>query len=108
MITFVNCTTHEINVYNGQTLVATFPPSGMVTRVSTFPSEVTTLYGGIQLFVNAYGPIVDLPAQKENTMYIVSAMVRSASSRTDLVSPGESIRNEQGQPIGCLGFVINP
>lgn len=104
---FVNCTPHAINVYNGETLVATFPPSGTVTRVSTFPQLIATL-GSIQLFVNQYGPIVDLPAQEKNVMYIVSAMVRSASSRTDIVSPGELVRNEQGQPIGCQGFTINP
>ena len=48
--------------------------------------------------------IGDFPDQKENTIYIVSKIFRDGFDRPDLWSPGKLVRNEQGQPIGCIGL----
>lgn len=41
-------------------------------------------------------------------VFIVSTLVRLAHpERRDLASPGELVRNEAGQPIGCRGLIVN-
>jgi hypothetical protein len=100
----LNLTPHEINeVESGKA----FKPSGVVARVSVTFIKVQE-FGGIPIFVPQYGEVKDLRDQEEDTMLIVSAMVRLAMpQRDDLVSPGELVRNGAGQPIGCRGFVWN-
>lgn len=106
---FINLTPHVVNIYDGETLIVTLPPSGTVARVSTDAIRVDTVEG-VPIYVNRYGPIVDLPEPAEGafTLYVVSAFVRSTTSRRDVASPGELKRNDAGQPVGCVGLVVNP
>jgi len=61
---------------------------------------------GIPLFSRAFGEVIGLPAPAEGVLLIVSALVADASpDRLDLVSPGELVRDDKGQPVGCKGFV---
>ena len=61
--------------------------------------------GLIELYKPTYGEVMGLPDPKPNTVYVVSGMVNSATpERTDVVSPGEQLRDEEGRPIGCIGF----
>lgn len=63
---------------------------------------------GIDIYEVVYGEITGLPEYVEGVFYVVSAMVRQAlPERKDLLSPGQLIRNEEGQPVGCLGLVRN-
>jgi len=108
---YINCTPHTINVFapeNGEQIMAV-DPSGAVARV-----EVQPIYcsiddaTGIVYFTQNIGEIINLPEPEDDTMYIVSAQVRLAlPGRLDLASPGEEIRNEAGQPIGCIGLYVN-
>lgn len=64
----------------------------------------------IQIFKPEYGEVTGLPQWREGVFYIVSRMVydavRSANKiRTDLLVPGEPVRDDAGRVIGCKGFV---
>lgn len=100
---FINLTPHAItDALTG----ASFPPSGEVARVAaTFTPAGEA--GGVQLFRRTFGEVAGLPAPQDGVLFIVSALVADAAKgRTDLVSPGELVRNADGQPIGCKGFVV--
>lgn len=107
----LNRTEHDVKVYN--TVGAIIPDKvlekyhGEPIRVSCESRKVDTIEG-VDIYENVYGEVTGLPEFKEGVYYVVSAMVRQAlPHRKDLLSPGQLIRNEQGQPIGCLGLVRN-
>ena len=112
---FVNLTPHEINMYDpsGESLIATFPPSGVVARVNEESSfyqrgifkfskkEYTSLYFSDPNFV------------LDTEMYnIVSTFCMNAVPEKDrgvvFVSPDTGpdsvIRDSDGKIIGVRGF----
>jgi hypothetical protein len=100
---FINCTPHTINeAITGQQ----FRTSGTIARVDV-ASKIVDIIEDISIYENAYGSLVDLPEPIDNVLFIVSGLVLEAAkllNRTDCVSPGELVRNSEGQPIGCKGF----
>lgn len=102
MVKFVNLTPHEIME---TTTGLRFPSSGLLARVSVEYMKNGEI-NGIPLFEAQYGEVEGLPEPKRGTVYIVSSLVLDAvkGKRDDIVAPGELVRNEEGQPIGCLGF----
>lgn len=102
-----NLTPHQINVhYDGQQI--SFGKTETIARVSVSKELVGTV-GGIPTYKTTYGKVEGLPDETEGVYYIVSAMVLNHPelvNRKDLLSPGELIRDENGQPIGCNGFNI--
>ena len=101
MSTFINLTPHNIcEVTTGLSL----PPSGVVARVAV-SNTVVDVINGVEIYATTYGDVVDLPEPQLGVYYIVSGMVLAARpDRKDLLAPGELVRNDQGQPIGCRGF----
>lgn len=102
----VNLTPHAIAVYSadGATLLLSVQPSGNVARVTVSRAE-TARIGEIPVFASVVGAVTGLPEKADNTVYIVSALVRLAvTTRLDVFSPGELIRDANGQPIGCRGL----
>ena len=76
--------------------MVTFAPSGAVAKVSATYVE-DCLIGGISIGHTQYGSVVDLPEEKEGTLYIVSSVVRCAlPDRKDLVSPTNTVRDSGG------------
>lgn len=76
----------------------TFEPSGLIAEVSMETSEPEN---GIA--IQKFGKITGLPAPKEGTFYIVSALVAERAAvegRDDVVSPAtrdpRCVRNEKG------------
>jgi hypothetical protein hcinC1_00210 len=107
----LNRTEHSVKIFN--TIGIETPDMvleqyhGEPIRVSCESRKVDVVEG-IDIYENIYGEVTGLPEFKEGVYYVVSAMVRQAlPHRRDLLSPGQLIRNEQGQPIGCLGLVRN-
>ena len=99
----INLTPHKIKeVETG----AVFPVSGLVARVD-FETRKAGNIGDIALYKRAYGQPVGIPKSQAGVIYIVSNMVLNAlnGSRKDVVAPGELIRNSEGNPTGCIGFV---
>lgn len=103
----INLTPHELNIYSeGRVLAATVPPSGTVARVAVNRVRVGVGPHAVPLFKALYGTVEGLPAPAEGTIYVVSGLVRSAlgEERLDVWQPGELLRNEAGQPVGCVGL----
>ena len=115
----INLTPHTINVQNETGDFVAFPPSGKVARVSAqltpvnvaeYGEKITELAFGERFLVSSqeFGAVTGLPEPEYGVLYLVSGLVRQAvPHRFDVLSPGELIRNEAGQPIGCDGFTVN-
>jgi hypothetical protein len=103
----INATPHPIN--ETETGIE-FPASGLVVRVASSSELATEIVMGnkiIQAYRTTFGEVEGLPEQQIGIFYIVSGLVLSASTRTDLLAPGELVRDENGRAIGCKGFRTN-
>ena len=73
-----------------------------------------TLYGAELMRSSKYGEVKNLPAQKDRTFYIVSALVANqCPGRWDVFSPGTGpndncIRNSRGQIVAITRLVQAP
>ena len=107
-----NLTPHEVCIYklNGVTPVldVVIEAGETIARVSCEYIKVDKKVDGIDLYRPVFGEVTGLPEYSEGVYLLVSAMVREALPlRKDLVSPGQLLRNDEGQVIGCLGLVGN-
>lgn len=101
----INCTPHDITIMNSKKIV--IEASGIVARVSTTISP-SGMIGDIPLSKSKFGEVENLPEPKNHTRYIVSRMVMEACpERSDLLVPGECVRDEEGRIIGCKSLSIN-
>lgn len=104
---FVNLTPHAIHLIDFNNQMTTFPPDGTIARVS-MTSKPAHSFNGIDVIKQVPGLVVGLPDATHDVIWIVSAMVRLACPlRPDLVSPGDLVRDDQGNIIGCRNFVMN-
>lgn len=113
----INLTPHDVRIFaaDGKTELVTVPPSGTVARVAVtrhetgvVPIDAERPLAGIPVIVGSYGTVENLPSPVTGTIYIVSSLVRqSVPTRRDVLSPGELIRDERGQPTGCRGLEAN-
>jgi hypothetical protein len=102
----INMTPHDI-VIVGDDKTRTISKSGSVARLNV-TSKCCGYFDGVELASTAYGPVIGLPDYQTDTLLIVSAMVRSAlPNRPDLASPGELVRDEKGNVIGCRNLIVN-
>lgn len=100
----VNLTPHTINVVGA--VEVTIPASGTVARCREVATPVDDV-NGIPVVVKTFGDVVDLPEPQADTVYIVSALVAAAaakSGRSDVLSPGDLVRDADGKIVGCGGF----
>jgi hypothetical protein len=92
----VNLTPHVINV--GSLAIA---PNGAIARVSSSVVKIDEV-DGVDVVKTTFGTVEGLPNTQEGVWLIVSALVRlAAPERSDLLSPGEQVRNAAGQVVGC-------
>lgn len=107
MAKFVNLTPHAI------TLVGDFPriePSGSVARLTESVEERPSI-AGIPARAKVFGEIQGLPDPEDGTYYIVSALVAQvawAQGRTDVVAPGDLVRDALGNVVGCACLLVRP
>lgn len=107
-----NLTPHEVCIYklNGVTpdLDLVIEAGEEVARVSCEYMKVDKTVEGVNLYRPVFGEVTGLPDYEEGVYLLVSTMVREALPlRSDLVSPGQLLRNDKGEVIGCLGLVGN-
>lgn len=97
----VNKTPHIINFVdeNGETTKKISPDviSARVTSTSIIIGEID----GIQIEKTQFGEVEGLPEEEEGVYYIVSRLVANACQRTDLLVPGQQVRDKEGKIIGC-------
>lgn len=107
-----NLTPHEVKIFK---LVGTTPDLDVVieegeevVRVSCEYIKVDKKVDGIDLYRTVFGEVTGLPDYEEGVYLLVSTMVREVLPlRKDLVSPGQLLRDDKGEVIGCLGLVGN-
>lgn len=99
---YINLTAHTINEVTTGLMI---PRSGIIARVK---QETYTYaeHAGVPVYKSVFGEVQGLPEEKKGVMYIVSALTLNAipSHRKDIVAPGNLQRDENGQPVGCVGF----
>jgi hypothetical protein len=109
----INLTPHQLDIYVelgsahlSRTL--SIPPSGIVPRVGVSARPIGhVLVEGVEVPVTAtsYGAVSDLPEPNPVNVYVVSRVVAEASpDRSDLLIPGEAVRDQAGRVIGCRGL----
>lgn len=107
-----NLTPHEVKIFklNGTVpdLDLVIEASDLVARVSCEYQKVDKTVEGVDLYRTVFGEVTGLPEYEEGVYLLVSAIVREALPlRSDLVSPGQLLRDDDGNVIGCLGLVGN-
>lgn len=106
-MTLVNCTPHSVSIQTFSDLLVV-TASGMVARCTAdtiLVGELETVWGRVPLTQTEIGPVFDLPAPVEGTVFIVSRMVKDrAPDRKDLAVVGALTRDASGRVIGCFGL----
>lgn len=103
MTTFINATPHDITIVLADGSTRIFPKSGNIARVAQSVALMETV-DGIGISTVVFGAVTGLPDAASGVRIIVSALVKSAALRSDLVSPGELVRDGAGVVIGAKGF----
>lgn len=126
-LNLVNLTPHALNIVCEDGSIRTVAPSGRIMRVSSeyVPQNtingITTYkvnYGNVELIDGVTKEIATMDYtdwKQSNTYYVVSGQCLEAiKDRRDLQyipnvmfrSPGELVRDDKGQPIGCKGLRV--
>jgi len=103
----INLTPHEVTLVddNGN-IITTFPPSGIVARVSVKIVRVTTI-NNIPVTTSSFGEVENLPEPNDEEVFIVSSLVaQRCKHRKDVFIPNESVRDDKGRIIGCRSLGI--
>lgn len=100
---YINLTAHPINeVLSGMVI----PKSGRIARAKQSTYKVAE-HAGIPIYASKFTGVDGIPEPQPDTIYIVSSLVLNATTRPDVVSPGNVQRDEFDKPIGCIGFRQN-
>lgn len=125
----VNLTPHTVR-YFGDDKIVDIPSSGVVRllansetdgyinvdknnikakRIDNEPNVTGKSILSLNISKTKFGKPKNLPEPKEDTYYIVSALVaRSCPHRKDLLITDRAKRDENGNVIGAKSFSINP
>jgi hypothetical protein len=105
-----NLTPHPLTFLaeDGETVLTTIPPSGVIPRVrEEHAPDGTVPLGGVEIPVSKirYTEPEGLPAQEDGVFLVVSLITaQAAPGRTDLLIPTGQVRGEGGRIIGCTGL----
>jgi len=101
----INLTPHTLNIQAADGSMVAIATSGQVARVSSTSAVVDTV-AGVEIHDVVFGEVVGLPEVTIGQVFVVSGLVLSAlkGSRVDVFAPGDLIRGDDGQPIGCKGL----
>lgn len=106
-----NLTPHDVSVVSG--IIATiYEKSLEPLRISESIDLIGQYTTGVEVVSKSFTDI-KLPEENHSVLYIVSLPVaqlvsRKYSSRVDFVTPGELIRDDSGNIVGCknLAFIV--
>ena len=104
---FINLTPHEVTLVDdaGSVLLVIAPET--TPARCTVKREIAFTVGGIKVNRSVFGEVVDLPEPVTGTWFIVSRIVaEAAKERQDLLIPDETVRNGEGQIVGCKSFAV--
>ena len=101
----LNFTPHALNVVDLDGKTQQLPSVG-VARLATSKTHRDPI-NGFGVVSTTFSDVTGLPSQQDGIFYVVSRLVLSACpDRTDLLCPGELIRDADGNVIGCDGFSL--
>lgn len=99
-----NFTPHNVVIVINESTKIVIPSDG-ITRVTETKTPSTSIdVDGvvIETFRSEFGEVENLPPKEGGVMVIVSALVASAAKgRDDLLVPGELVRDDGGNIVGC-------
>ena len=99
-----NLTPHDLSIVLADGAIHRLPKSGNVARVATSRAAGPDV-DGIPTSVTTFGDIEGLPAPWPDTVYVVSGMVAArCGDRADVFAPGELVRDDAGNVVGCRGL----
>ena len=99
-----NFTPHNVVIVMNESTKIVIPSDGIarVTETKTVTPSIDVDGVIIETFKADFGEVENLPPQEDGVMVIVSAMAASAAKdRNDLLVPGELVRDNDGNIIGC-------
>ena len=99
-----NFTPHNVVIVINEETKIVIPSDGIarVTETKAVAPSIDVDGVTVETFVSAFGEVENLPPQEEGIMVIVSALVASATKgRDDLLVPGELVRDDGGNIVGC-------
>ena len=101
---FVNLTPHDLHIADVDGDFFTIKSSG-VARLDTSTIFHKNL-DHVPFFTTVFGRVQGLPDYEadEDYIYITSMLVAQTVKRGDVVSPGELVRDKEGNVIGCRGL----
>ena len=103
----VNLTPHTLNIECEDGTFIKLEPSGKVARVSVENKPHLTVSAGevsIPTTLPVFGEVEGLPEPQDGVILITSLLVAARVQRVDVLSPGELIRDTDGNVIGCKGL----
>ena len=105
MTNIINLTPHKINIVDEEGNVVKIFESSGEARAAQKDVEIGTLEG-IPIIETTFGEPIDLPEYSYGTYYIVSAITAKAAylsgrNTQDLLLTAKTVRNSNGQIIGC-------
>lgn len=107
----INLTPHAIVLRTGDGDI-TIAPSGTVARVTSTPGATHEVAGIPCPVVDppTFGEVTGIPDAAPGTVYIVSGMVLSATSRADVFGPGTgptdgAIRDDAGRIVAVTRLI---
>jgi len=114
----VNLTPHKVTLVTSLGCKMDIPPSGKIARcvekTSTYDVlqySVKNMYGDDDIFPitvikKELGACDYIPPKKPGVVYIVSLPVAQKLKRPDVLAIGESIRDENGNIVGCKSLAL--
>lgn len=111
----INLTPHTLNIFDeNDNTVLSVAPSGRIARIVTEKTQIGTIddipiyqtlvTGEPALIVSETKESVEFPSQNNGVIYVVSGLFRQYFARDDVYQPGELKRDENGNPVGCVGL----
>ena len=102
-----NLTPHDVNLYHGADVIATFPSEG-IARASQYAAPMGTV-DGFPLVSMTYREPVGLPEPEPGVYLIVSSLTAQAAKNygrptDDLLLTALPVRNGTGAIVGCQAF----
>ncbi len=101
----VNLTPHTLNFYNGDKVVLSVEPSGLVARADQVRTPAGQLDADeitIPINTNTYGTVKNLPDPVDGTVYVVSALTAAAvHGRDDVFIVDDAVRDDANRVIGA-------
>ena len=101
----LNYTPHSLNVVDVNGVTQQLPSVGVVRLATskTYKDQIN----GFGVVSTDFLDVTGLPSPQDGVYYVVSRLVMSACpDRSDLLCPGELIRDSAGNVTGCDGFSL--